>query len=240
MNNPPVHPTKKSKIAVITGAGISAESGLATFRDSNGLWAQHNIEDVASIDGWHRNPKLVLDFYNARREQAASAAPNAAHLALIQLEREYDVCIITQNVDDLHERAGSSHIIHLHGQLNQARSSRHPHLISHIGTKAIHVGDQASDGSPLRPNIVWFGEAVPLMETAMEIVSVADKVLVIGTSLSVYPAAALVDEASTHADKVLVSLDVATTPIGYDWIKAPATIGVPAIVQKWTSCLTTQ
>ncbi len=233
MNNHPVAPRKKTKIAVITGAGISAESGLTTFRDSNGLWEQYQIEDVASIDGWHRNPELVLNFYNARRTQAASAQPNAAHLALVELESQYEVCIITQNVDDLHERAGSTHIIHLHGQLNQARSSKNPVLITHIGTQTIALGDQASDGSQLRPNIVWFGEEVPLMETAMDKVAEADKVLVIGTSLSVYPAASLVDEVKSDAEKVLVSLDVARPPAGYRWLKEKATVGVPKIITSW-------
>jgi NAD-dependent deacetylase len=223
----------KPKIAVITGAGISAESGLTTFRDSNGLWEQFKVADVASIDGWHRDPQLVLNFYNARRAQAANAQPNAAHFALAQLEKDFEVCIITQNVDDLHERGGSTHIIHLHGKLSEARSSKNSKLVSEIGSKAIALGDMASDGTQLRPNIVWFGEMVPLMETAMDIVAAADKALVIGTSLSVYPAASLVDETKPGAEKVLVSLDVANQPQGFRWIKDKATVGVPLVVNEW-------
>ncbi len=180
------------KIVVLTGAGISAESGIKTFRDSGGLWEQYPVEEVASIDGWHRNPGLVQKFYNERRRQLEKAEPNAGHKGLVALEKDYDVHIITQNVDDLHERAGSTKILHLHGLLTQARSSKNPAVIIDIGYRDILPEEKASDGSPLRPNIVWFGEAVPAMEEAAEIASYADIFAVIGSSLNVYPAAGLI------------------------------------------------
>lgn len=180
------------KIVVLTGAGISAESGIKTFRDSGGLWEQYPVEEVASIDGWHRNPDLVQRFYNERRRQLEKAEPNAGHKGLVEMEKDYDVHIITQNVDDLHERAGSTKILHLHGLLTQARSSKNPAGIIDIGYRDILIEERASDGSPLRPNIVWFGEAVPAMEEAADIASYADIFAVIGSSLNVYPAAGLI------------------------------------------------
>lgn len=180
------------KLAVLTGAGISAESGISTFRDIGGLWEQHNVMDVASIEGWHRNPALVLDFYNARRRDLAQAQPNAAHKILHDLEEYFDVCIITQNVDDLHERAGSAHIIHLHGELTKARSTDNPRAIYDIGYGSIHIGDADPHGSQLRPHIVWFGEAVPMLEAAAEQTAQADIAAIIGTSMNVYPAAGLI------------------------------------------------
>jgi NAD-dependent deacetylase len=180
------------KIVILTGAGISAESGIKTFRDSGGLWEQYPVEEVASIDGWHRNPDLVQRFYNERRRQLGSAEPNAGHTGLVKLENDFDVHIITQNVDNLHERAGSTKILHLHGMLTQARSSKDPDLIIDIGYRDILPGEKADDGSPLRPNIVWFGEAVPAIEEAAEIASYADIFAVIGSSLNVYPAAGLI------------------------------------------------
>ncbi len=180
------------KIVILTGAGISAESGIKTFRDSGGLWEEYPVEEVASIDGWHRNPDLVQRFYNERRRQLGSAEPNAGHTGLVTLENDFDVHIITQNVDNLHERAGSTKILHLHGMLTQARSSKDPDLIIDIGYRDILPGEKADDGSPLRPNIVWFGEAVPAMEEAADIASYADIFAVIGSSLNVYPAAGLI------------------------------------------------
>lgn len=171
---------------------MSAESGLRTFRDSNGLWEQYRVEDVASIDAWHRNPGLVQRFYNERRRQLVSAEPNEGHRDLARLEKDFEVSIITQNVDNLHERAGSTRILHLHGLLTQARSSTNPHLITDIGYRDIAPGELASDGTPLRPNIVWFGEPVPAMREAAEIASQADIFVIIGTSLAVYPAAGLI------------------------------------------------
>ena len=189
----------RKKITVLTGAGVSAESGISTFRDSEGLWEQHRVEDVASIEGWYRNPSLVLDFYNARRRQLASVRPNAAHVAIASLEDEFDVTVVTQNVDNLHERAGSTRIIHLHGELTKVRPENcccdmdgfSEETVFDIGFDEIHVGDMAPNGAQLRPHIVWFGEAVPKIDAAIDAVEAADFVLIVGTSLQVYPAAGL-------------------------------------------------
>lgn len=180
------------KIVVLTGAGISAESGISTFRDSNGLWENHDIMEVASPEGWKANPELVLNFYNLRRRQLKEVQPNSAHYYLKELEEKYKVVIITQNVDDLHERAGSSNVLHLHGELLKARSVDNEDLIIDWA-EDILSGNLAEDGAQLRPHIVWFGEMVPMMERAIDEVSDADIMLVIGTSLQVYPAASLID-----------------------------------------------
>lgn len=182
---------KKKKIVVLTGAGISAESGISTFRDANGLWENHNIMEVASPWGWANNPELVLRFYNLRRRQLKEVEPNAAHFYLKDLEEEYEVVIITQNVDDLHERAGSSNIIHLHGELLKVRSDQNADLV-YEWDEDILWGDIGDDGAQLRPHIVWFGETVPLLDEAEKEVRTADLMLVIGTSLQVYPAASLI------------------------------------------------
>ena len=187
------------KIAVLTGAGVSAESGVSTFRDSDGLWENHKVEDVASIEGWYRNPQLVLDFYNARRKQLPQVRPNAAHVAIAGLENDYKVTVITQNVDNLHERAGSTKIIHLHGELTKVRPENccndrdgySEETVFDIGSDEINLGDMAPNGAQLRPHIVWFGEAVPKIEAAIEAVEAADILLIVGTSLQVYPAAGL-------------------------------------------------
>ncbi len=179
-------------LVVLTGAGISAESGVKTFRDSGGLWENHNVMDVASYDGWLRNPSMVLEFYNQRRLQLADVSPNRAHLALAELEEIFNVIIITQNVDDLHERAGSKNILHIHGELTKVRSTQDENYIVDIGYTAMNLGDTAPDGSQLRPHIVWFGEAVPAIEEASKICQNADVFLIIGTSLNVYPAAGLI------------------------------------------------
>jgi NAD-dependent deacetylase len=180
-------------LVVLSGAGISAESGLKTFRDAGGLWEGYRFEEVATTEAFKRDPELVLRFYNQRRTQLDEVEPNAAHLLLAELEKHFRVTIITQNVDDLHERAGSSNIIHLHGELRWACSSKNRNIREFIGSKEIRMGDQASDGSQLRPDIVWFGEAVPKMEDAIAETLTADLFLVIGTSLEVYPAAGLVN-----------------------------------------------
>lgn len=190
---------KKKKLVVLTGAGVSAESGVSTFRDSDGLWENHRVEDVASIEGWYRDPALVLEFYNARRAQLAQVKPNAAHLAIASLEQEYDVTVVTQNVDNLHERAGSTRIIHLHGELTKVRPENSCNemdgfseaTVFDIGADAIAIGDLAPNGAQLRPHIVWFGEAVPKIESAIDAVEKADILLIVGTSLQVYPAAGL-------------------------------------------------
>ena len=182
----------KKKVVVLTGAGISAESGISTFRDSDGLWEQYRVEDVATYDAYLRNPELVLNFYNERRRQLFQVKPNEGHRQLVRLEEKYDVHIITQNIDNLHEQAGSTNVLHLHGLLTQARSDRNDNLIVDIGDRDIHIGDKAPDGAQLRPHIVWFGEAVPNIEPAAELCEKADYFIVIGTSMNVYPAAGLI------------------------------------------------
>lgn len=179
------------KLTILTGAGMSAESGISTFRDANGLWENHDVMEVASPEGWRRNPELVLEFYNQRRRQLLEVQPNAGHLALVELERHFEVRIVTQNVDDLHERAGSSHVLHLHGELRKVRSTTHPDLI-YPWDKDLHLGDLCERGSQLRPHIVWFGEMVPLLEPAADLVADADIAMIIGTSMQVYPAAGLI------------------------------------------------
>lgn len=180
------------KLVVLSGAGISAESGIRTFRDSGGLWESHRVEDVATPEAWQRNRKLVLEFYNQRRKQALSVEPNRAHEILVELEKHYDVTIITQNVDHLHERAGSSHVLHLHGELFKVRSTSNPSLVYTLDGWELNEGDLCEEGSQLRPHIVWFGEEVPMMTEAVHITEQADIFVVIGTSLAVYPAAGLV------------------------------------------------
>lgn len=180
------------RLVVLSGAGVSAESGIKTFRDSDGLWENHKVTDVADIGGWYRNPSLVLDFYNERRRQLEQAQPNAAHRIIAELERYFDVTVVTQNVDNLHERAGSGRIIHLHGELTKVRpADQESRGIEDIGYRDIHIGDCDARGVQLRPHIVWFGEAVPMLSRAAEAVSRADILLIIGTSLQVYPAAGL-------------------------------------------------
>lgn len=181
------------KLVVLSGAGVSAESGISTFRDNGGLWDNHRIEDVATPEAWRKNQELVLDFYNQRRKTAASVKPNAAHLALAALEKDYEVTIITQNVDNLHELAGSSQVLHLHGELFKSRSTKNPDLVYNMTGWELKKGDLCELGSQLRPHIVWFGEEVPMMEKAVEIAENADIFVVIGTSLAVYPAAGLVN-----------------------------------------------
>ena len=207
------------KIVVLTGAGVSAESGVSTFRDSDGLWENHRVEDVASIEGWYRNPSVVLDFYNARRAQLATVKPNAAHLAIAALEDEYKVTVVTQNVDNLHERAGSTKIIHLHGELTKVRPENccndrdgySEETVFDIGSDAIHIGDMAPNGAQLRPHIVWFGEAVPKIEKAIDAVEAADILLIVGTSLQVYPAAGLYRYASM--DTPIYIIDPKDVPV---------------------------
>ncbi len=182
----------KKKLVILTGAGISAESGLRTFRDSDGLWEGYNIEDVATPRAWRRDPQLVLDFYNFRRQNVLEAKPNAAHFGLAVLEKEFDVTIITQNIDDLHERAGSTRVLHLHGEILKMRSERNDQLIYPV-TVDIRLGDKAEDGAQLRPHIVWFEEPVPMIEMAIPVVNEADLFVVVDTSLVVYPAAGLVN-----------------------------------------------
>lgn len=200
----------KKRLVVLTGAGISAESGLKTFRDSDGLWEGYDIEDVATPNAWHKNPKLVLEFYNYRRKNVLDAIPNAAHYGLAELEKDFDVTIITQNIDDLHERAGSSNILHLHGEIFKMRSEEDESLIYEIKSDIV-IGDKAEDGAQLRPHIVWFGEAVPMMDTAVPVVRNADLFVVVGTSLVVYPAAGLVNYAPWSIPKFIVDKKIPYT-----------------------------
>ena len=186
----------KKNLVILTGAGMSAESGISTFRDAGGLWEQYPVEQVATPEGYARNPGLVIDFYNQRRKQLLDVQPNAGHIGLAELERDFNVTVVTQNVDNLHERAGSTHVIHLHGELTKVCSSRDPYNPAYIKELKpeeyeVRLGDLAGDGSQLRPFIVWFGEAVPEIETAIRFVQKADIFVIIGTSLNVYPAAGL-------------------------------------------------
>lgn len=224
----------KKKLVVLTGAGISAESGLKTFRDSeDGLWNGYDIEDVATPNAWRKNPQLVLDFYNYRRAEVVKAQPNAAHLGLVALEECFDVTIITQNIDDLHERAGSSNVLHLHGEILKMRSEHDSDLMYPI-VGDIQLGDRAEDGAQLRPHIVWFGEAVPMIELAADITSMADVFVVMGTSLQVYPAAGLLHY--TQADIPTFVVDKKLPPVSglskLVQIEAPATVGIVQLTQQ--------
>lgn len=195
------------------------------------MWEGYDIEDVATIHGWKRNPKQVLSFYNKRRKQSFQATPNKGHKALAELETHFDVMIVTQNVDDLHERAGSSSVLHLHGKLSEARSSRNPDQVIDIGSDTIELGDKSEDGSQLRPNVVWFGEPVPNIESASVIVSNADLLVVVGTSLVVYPAAGLIDYASPEIPKYIIDPSKPELHLGDEWthISKPAATGVPEL-----------
>ncbi|HEY6505967.1 MAG TPA: NAD-dependent deacylase [Chitinophagaceae bacterium] len=217
----------KKKIVVLSGAGISAESGLRTFRDSDGLWEGYNIEDVATPRAWKKNPQLVLDFYNYRRKNVLDAAPNAAHYGLAELEKLFDVHIITQNIDDLHERAGSTKVLHLHGEILKMRSEKNEQLIYDIRGD-IKLNDRAEDGAQLRPNIVWFEEPVPKIEEAIPVVYSADIFVVVGTSLVVYPAAGLINYVELKTPKFIIDKKIPyTSPMqNLTLIEKPATEGV--------------
>ena len=222
------------QIVILSGAGISAESGLKTFRDSDGLWENHNVYDVATPEAFERDPELVLNFYNERRHQVLEAKPNKAHLALVELESQFDVRIITQNIDDLHERAGSSHVLHLHGEIDFARSSVDETLIYPLNGADIKLGDRCEKGSQLRPHIVWFGEAVPMMEEVIPLVEMADILLVIGTSLAVYPAAGLVNYVPPFAEKFYIDPNGLDEVNIHDFTIIPKTAGegVPSLVKQ--------
>ncbi len=220
-------------IVVITGAGISAESGIETFRGQKGLWNKHRIEDVASPEGWERDKHLVLDFYNKRRREVLSVKPNLAHKALVELESKYNVTVVTQNIDNLHEKAGSRQVLHIHGEIMKSRSSTDPELIYDTQGNDIKLGDKCEKGSQLRPHVVWFGEQVPLYEKALEIVNAASKLLVVGTSLSVYPAASLINEAKENSEIVIVDHSITFMNNKVRVINKKATVGVPEVVSKW-------
>lgn len=222
------------KIVVLTGAGISAESGIKTFRDSGGLWEEYRIEDVATYDAWINNPNLVLEFYNQRRKQLMDVKPNAAHYALAELERKYNVQIITQNVDDLHERGGSTKILHLHGELKKSRSTVDENLVYEIEGWELKKGDKCEKGSQLRPHIVWFGEAVPNITLAAQMSQKADIYLVIGTSLNVYPAAGLLNYVPGSVPKYLIDPNASTVAgiRNLNIIRKKAGEGVSELVTK--------
>jgi len=224
---------RKLKLVFFTGAGISQESGLATFRDSGGLWEQYKIEDVATPDAWQRNPELVTVFYNLRRKQLMEAHPNQAHIAIAYLERDFDVQIITQNVDDLHERAGSTRVLHLHGELMKVRSEKFPELIYPCRGWEVKIGDTCERGAQLRPHVVWFGEQVPNMELATTLVADADIFVVVGTSLEVYPAAFLIHDAPNRAAIYLIDPNDVSLQIGRDviHIKERATSGMARLMK---------
>jgi NAD-dependent deacetylase len=222
------------KIVVFTGAGVSAESGIKTFRDSGGLWEKYDINEVATPQGFEKNPSLVLDFYNQRRKQVIEASPNVAHTVLVQLEKKFDVQIITQNIDDLHERAGSKKVLHLHGEIMKAQSTRYPNSIHSINNGEIKIGDKCEKGYQLRPHIVWFGEMVPMMEPAIDLVTNCDILIVIGTSLDVYPAAGLVNYAPEQSKKYLVDPKAKRLPfiLNLEIIEKSAGEGVPELVHR--------
>ena len=224
------------KIVFLTGAGISAESGISTFRDSNGLWENYNVEDVASIEGWDRNPELMIQFYNARRTELEKAQPNQAHILAAELEKHFKVTVVTQNIDNLHERAGSTNIIHLHGELTKACSDRGKRCVQDIGYAPITYGTRTEDGGMMRPFIVWFGEAVPLMEDAVREVEQADIVVIVGTSLNVYPAAGLLYYAKNNAEIYVIDpKDVQPISRRVTFIKEKATVGMKQLFDKLTS-----
>lgn len=224
---------EKKKIVVLTGAGISAESGIKTFRDSDGLWENHHIEDVATYDAWQRNPTLVLDFYNQRRKQLLECQPNVAHYVLVELEKKYDVQIITQNVDDLHERAGSTNVLHLHGELLKVRSTKNEQLV-YYWKKDLQLNDVAEDGAQLRPHIVWFGEQVPMIEAAGNIAKKADIFIVVGTSLVVYPAAGLVHYIDFTVPKYVIDPNKPSIANiqNIEYIAETASIGLSKLVKQ--------
>lgn len=223
------------KIVILTGAGISAESGISTFRDSDGLWEHHRVEDVATYDAYLRNPELVLSFYNERRRQLFTVAPNEGHRQLVRLEEQYDVRIITQNVDNLHEQAGSTNVLHLHGELTKARSDRNDNLIVEIGNRDICLGDKAPDGAQLRPHIVWFGEAVPNIEPATAWCEEADYFIVIGTSMNVYPAAGLIHYVPRQAPCYLIDPKAVAVSRPITIVQEKASTGVKKVVDTLLS-----
>ncbi len=221
-------------VVVLTGAGMSADSGLQTFRGSDGLWEGFDINEVATVEGWRKDPDRVLEFYNKRRKQIYEVDPNEGHNALARLEEYFDVTIITQNVDNLHERAGSTDVLHLHGELSKVRSVKDDSLVYEIGDEVIEIGDTAEDGGQLRPHVVWFGEMVPNMEKAVQLVPEADILLVIGTSLVVYPAAGLVDYAPSNIPKFIIDPSRPEITDYDDWehVQKSAAKGTPELVDQ--------
>jgi NAD-dependent deacetylase len=223
-------------IVIFSGAGMSAESGISTFRDSGGLWEQYKIEEVATPEAWARNPEKVQTFYNMRRKQILEVAPNDAHMLIAQLESRYDIQVITQNIDDLHERAGSSKVLHLHGNIRYAKSSGPNQEKAYYPIEGweLNLSDLCPDGYPLRPHVVWFGESVPMMESAEDLISRADILIVIGTSLQVYPAAGLVNMAPTQCEKFIIDpgLNESSIPADFKLIKQNASSGLKTLIDE--------
>lgn len=226
----------KPHIVVFSGAGISAESGIKTFRDNDGLWENHSIHEVATPEAWQKNPELVLEFYNVRREQVLNSKPNAAHLAITELQNHFEVNVITQNIDNLHEQANNKNILHLHGEITKARSTANPNLIYNLGGPKISLGDTCELGSQLRPHIVWFGEAVPMIVPATEIIEKANIVIVVGSSLVVYPAAGLLEYAPIDSKIYVIDpsgeVSVPTQHKNITFINEKASLGLPKLAQK--------
>ena len=224
----------KKNIVVLTGAGISSESGIPTFRDTDGLWQKYDLMKLASPQGWAQDFKLVLEFYNVRRKKVREAQPNAAHIALVGFGPQYNTFIITQNVDDLHEKAGSKNVLHIHGEIMKARSTVDENLVYDLGNKDIYPGDTCELGSQLRPDVVWFGEEVPLLDEAIRLAKKADIFILIGSSLQVYPAATLIGYAAENAQKYII--DKKLPELGYsknlELIEQPAALAVPELVNK--------
>lgn len=223
----------KKKLVVLSGAGISQESGIRTFRDMDGLWEEYDVMEVASPQAWEQNPELVMKFYNDRRKQLYDSKPNAGHYGLAQLEADFDVHIITQNIDDLHEQAGSTQVLHLHGELKKVRSTRYPELVSELNGWELKFGDLCEKGYQLRPHIVWFGEEVPAMDDAIPLVESADIFVVAGTSLNVYPAAGLLHY--TRKDIPIFVIDPERPPVGINqvtFIEEKAGIGVSKLIDQ--------
>jgi len=224
--------TNRKNIVIFTGAGISAESGLHTFRDTGGLWEEFPVHEVATLSAWKKNREKVLHFYNLRRKQVREAQPNAAHLALAKLEDHFQVNIITQNIDNLHERAGSKNILHLHGEIMQARSTANEHLLYDLEDKDIAIGDKCELNSQLRPHVVWFGESVPEFSPACKIAKQADLLIVIGTSLQVFPAAGLLNHVMRGTPIILISPEMDDVPSHITWHKETAVNKIPELVDK--------
>lgn len=226
-------PIQTNKVVVLSGSGVSAESGLPTYRDANGLWNKFSWQELASPEGWRSQPEAVLAFYNERRLKAWEASPNAAHVAIASLESTFDVVVVTQNVDELHERAGSSNVIHVHGQLAYVRGTSEARKRYRIEAAPIAIGQLCEDGTQLRPDIVWFGEEIQFFGEARKHMATAARVLVVGTSLSVFPAASLVKAARGRADKVVVSREIDKVPYGFSFVRGKASEIVPALAARW-------
>lgn len=228
----PEQPANAEHLVVLTGAGISAESGLSTFRDNGGLWEEHSVYDVATPEAFERDPELVLRFYNMRRSQLQNAQPNDAHRLLAQLEDRYRVTVVTQNVDDLHERGGSTNVLHLHGELTKARSSVYREPLYDIGYRELHIGDLCDRGTQLRPHVVWFGEEVPMLAAAADVLATANRLLIVGTSLQVYPAAGLVHEVNSGVPITVIDPGEPASVSGAEMIRKGASEGLREFVSS--------